>query len=209
MSPGHLHGEVLPEVQQQVLLRIAPFIAARSFYMAGDTVLALQLGHRQSVDFDWFRPQPISDPVGLAADLGLAVRTTALDTLHALTDGVQLSFFHYRYPLLEPAIRSDEFGCDLASIRDIAAMKLAAVSQRGARKDYYDLVAIGRTGLDLDAMLDAYRRKFAVADIGHVLASLAWFDDADKDPEPVLAAQESWDHVKATIREWVKRAARS
>lgn len=57
-------------------------------------------------------------------------------------------------------------------------------------------------------MLDAYRRKFAVSDIGHVLTALTWFDDADKDAEPVLRSRDTWSEVKATLRAWVKDAAR-
>lgn len=203
-----LHVGVLPPSQQEVLRRIGPAAEAHGFYMAGGTALALQLGHRQSVDFDWFRGQEIDDPLGLASELGLDVLATSRNTLHAAAGGVKLSFLTFRYPLLEPLIRAPEFGCSLASLRDAAAMKLAAIGQRGARKDYFDLVALGRAGLPLDSMLEAYRRKFTVADIGHVLTALTWFDDADADAEPVLRSGDTWEDVKTTLRAWVKDAAR-
>ena len=199
-----LHPEVLPEDQRRALARIGSLAAEHGFHMAGGTALALQLGHRRSVDFDWFRAARIGDPLALAADLGVQVRSTSRDTLHAEEEGVHLSFFSYRYPLIRPLIPADEFGCELASLEDIAAMKLAAVSQRGARKDFFDLVALGRAGLGLQDMFDAYRGRFSVSDVGHVIVALTWFDDADSDPEPILDARDTWDDVKATLRSWVR-----
>lgn len=103
---ARLHPDVLPPAQQRVLLRIGPAADERGFYMAGGTALALQLGHRQSVDFDWFRDTAIDDPLGLAAELGLEVLSTARNTLHAVSAGVKLSFLTFRYPLLEPVVRA-------------------------------------------------------------------------------------------------------
>ena len=202
-----LHLEVLPEDQRRVLARIGSLASEHGFYMAGGTALALQLGHRRSGDFDWFRAGEIGDPLALAADLCIDVRSTSRNTLHAEEGGVQLSFFSYRYPLIRPLIPADEFGCDLASLEDIAAMKLAAVSQRGARKDFFDLVALGRAGLELQSMLEAYRSRFSVSDVGHVIVALTWFDDADGDPEPILDTGDKWDDVKATLRSWVRAYA--
>jgi hypothetical protein len=207
-DPARLHPDVLPPEQQRVLHRLGPAAEERGFYMAGGTALALQLGHRQSVDFDWFRDAPIEDPLGLAAELGLETLTTSRDTLHAVSAGVKLSFLTFPYPLLQPAVHAADYGCRLASLVDAAAMKLAAITQRGVRKDYFDVVAIGHAGLGLDAMLEAYRRKFGVRDIGHVLTALAWFDDAEQDADPVLRSNETWGDVKATLRSWVKDAAR-
>lgn len=207
MSAGALHLEVLPSPARTVLARLGPPVTKRGFYMAGGTALALQLGHRRSVDFDWFREANIEDPVALARELDVEVRSTSENTLHAVAEGVRISCFRYPYALLQPLVPAGDLGCSLAPIADIAAMKLAAISQRGSRRDYHDVVAIGRAGLDLAGMLEGFRSKFSIRDVGHVLAALAWFDDADRDPEPVLAAKESWDEVKATVRAWVKRYA--
>ncbi len=200
MSNGGMHADVLPDVQRGVLRRVAEQVTQRGFYLAGGTALALQLGHRQSVDFDWFRDGAISDPTGLAQELGLTVTSTSENTLHSECDGVSLSFFTYRYPLLAALVSAESHGCKLASVPDIAAMKLAAITQRGTRKDYIDLVAIGRAGTDLPSMLAAYREKYSVANIGHVLVALTWFDDADRDPESWGAAIKAWGVGKAPQR---------
>jgi hypothetical protein len=202
-----LHLDVLPDAQRGLLAEIGPAVTERGFYMAGGTALALQLGHRRSVDFDWFRTATIVDPLALASELGVTVEATSPGTLHGVARGVRVSFFTYRYPLLEPPVPAETLGCELASVRDVAAMKLAAITQRGARKDFHDLVAIGRAGVDLPSMLAAYSEKFSATDIGHVLVALTWFEDADRDAEPVLATTTAWEDVKGTLRRWVKEAA--
>jgi hypothetical protein len=87
-----LHLEVLDASSRRALERIGPGASRRGFYLAGGTALALQLGHRRSVDFDWFREGPIEDPAGPARDLGVEARRTSEDTLHAVAEGVAVSF---------------------------------------------------------------------------------------------------------------------
>ena len=206
---AEFHSGVLPPGQVRVLEVLAESITSRGFYLAGGTALALQLGHRRSVDFDWFRAESIPDPLQLAAELRQVapdreVTGTSSNTLHGELAGVRLSWFAYTYPMLEPLLTWDELGCRLASIRDVAAMKLAAMSQRGAKKDFFDLVAIERSGLDLAGMLEAYREKFSIRDIGHVLMALTWFEDAEADPTPILGSADDWESVKAEVVSWVK-----
>jgi hypothetical protein len=142
-----LHREALGRSQRSLLPRLAPLARQQGFYLAGGTALALQLGHRRSVDFDWFREDPIGDPLRLAADLraaGLRFETDRVEkgTLHGRASGVRVSFLEYGYPLLKP-LREVE-GLRLAALEDIAAMKLAAVAQRGSKKDFVDVFALGR-----------------------------------------------------------------
>jgi len=202
-----LHAAILPAELRAALARLGAPASERGFYLAGGTALALQLGHRRSVDLGWFREGAIPAPLALAADLQLEVQSTSKDTLHALADGARLSFFGYRYPLLRELVPAPGLGCGLASTADIAAMKLAAVAQRGARKDFYDLVALGRAGMELADMLACYREKFSVRDVGHVLVALTWFDDAERDPEPLLETGDDWEQAKATLRARAKQYA--
>ena len=81
------------------------------------------------------------------------------------------------------------------------------MTQRGARKDFFDLVALGRAGLHLGALLPAYQERFGVRDSGHVLTALTYFDDAERDTEPILGAREDWTSVKAAMRGWVRELA--
>jgi hypothetical protein len=154
-----LHREVLGRSQRSLLPRLAPLARRLGFYLAGGTALALQIGHRRSQDFDWFRGDPIDDPLRLAA------------------------------------------------LEDIAAMKLAAVAQRGSKKDFVDVFALGRH-FGLGEMLAFYRKKYRVEDVGHVLVALAYFDDADRERTPLLLQRQSWPAIKTTIRGWLTGAAR-
>ncbi|MFH1021964.1 MAG: nucleotidyl transferase AbiEii/AbiGii toxin family protein [Planctomycetota bacterium] len=206
------HAEILNRRQRQVLLPLAVFARERGFYLAGGTAAALWLGHRRSLDFDWFSTAPVGDVMRLAADLrakGISFRSggTAPGTLHGSVRGVRVSFLEYRYPLLKPVARWPENGCPVVSLEDIACMKLSAVAQRGARRDFVDLHAIGRRVGRFEALLAGYRKKFATTDVGPVLYGLSYFDDAEKDPMPRMLSDITWEEIKMRILSWVRALA--
>jgi predicted nucleotidyltransferase component of viral defense system len=203
---------VLTPEQQRVLREIGSSATQRGFYLAGGAALGLHLGHRRSVDLDWFTGERIENPLELARDLqdrGLAIQVDSAQqkTLHGDVRGVRVSFFEYRYPVLMPPLNQSDLGCVVASLEDLAAMKLLAVAQRGAKKDFLDIHALGQHGLSLGEMLALFRRKFAVEDVSRVLYSLCYFEDADPDPMPTMHTAVTWDRAKADIRTWVKAAA--
>src|SRR2546426_11653184 len=99
-----VYENVLGPRQRQVLARVAPSLTKAGFYLGGGTALALQLGHRRSLDLDWFRPRSF-DPLSLAQELrdfGIPFRTdqTARSTLHGKVQGIRVTLLEYRYPLL-------------------------------------------------------------------------------------------------------------
>jgi hypothetical protein len=83
-------------------------------------------------------------------------------------------------------------------------MKLVAVVQRGARKDFVDVYAIGMAHRPLRELLDLYERKYKVADRAHVLVGLSYFDDAERTPMPRMLWRDSWSTIRKTIQAWVK-----
>lgn len=206
-----LHLEALTAAQLRALRRLGPLLEERSFYLAGGTALALQLGHRRSADLDWFTGQTVRDPLLLArnlqaAGLPLVVAGSERGTLHGTVSGIRVTLLEYRYPLLSPLI-AGLFSAPLASLGDLAAMKLAAVAQRGSRKDFVDLYALGRR-IPLARMLRLYQRKYGVRDIGHVLFALTYFDDADVERMPRMLLEFSWPAIKDVIRAWVLALSR-
>lgn len=208
-----LHKEILRDPQPEALRLLSRPVTERRFYLAGGTALALHLGHRRSLDFDWFTEGFLTDPILLAQQLreeGVPFKTESTErgTLHGTVAGVRVTFLEYRYPLLEPAVFSPDLGCFLAGLQDIACMKLSALAQRGSRKDFIDICALARNGIILESMLDHYRRKYAVKDIAHVLYGLAYFDDAEREEGPYLVWDLSWKDVKQTIRGWLKEFSR-
>ena len=131
-----------------MLSQLGPIMATQQFYLGGGTALAIHLGHRRSVDFDWFTQGRIADPLRLAQDLNdqgvvFVMRSMERGTLHGSVSGVQVSFLEYRYALLQPLMAWPMFGCALASPEDLACMKLSGLAQRGAKKDFVDILCAG------------------------------------------------------------------
>lgn len=206
-----MHPEVLPPEQQACLRQLGPAATAEGFHLIGGTAVAIHLGHRQSVDFDWCTQQFPGEPVNLTASLadrGVRLTPTSLahGTVHGSVDGVKVSFLEIKPPLLEPALEWPEYGCRLASLADLAAMKLLAVSQRGTKKDFIDVHALGGA-LPLQAMIDAYCHRFGLTDSGRVLAALCYFDDADMEPMPTMLVPSDWEAIKHAIRRQVRAIA--
>ena len=211
MSDG-VHFEVLPAAQKAVLQQLAPIVDQDGFYLGGGTAIALQLGHRRSIDFDWFTAQSFDDPhqyAGTLRDRGLVwqLEQAAPGTLHGTVDGVKVSFLYYQYPRLEALLGIPEHSCAMASLRDLSAMKLAAVAQRGSRKDFVDVWALAQHGIDLGQMLASYQQKYATDDIAHLLMALSYFDDAELEPMPAMLVDVAWVDIREAIRRWVKEFA--
>jgi len=207
------HPAVLLAAQQEVLRTAGPFATGAGFYLAGGTALAIQLGHRRSVDLDWLTPDAIADPMRFASEVRAAIADFAMTstdagTLHGEVGGVKLSFLEYRYPLLVPPVEWSDFACRLAGLEDLACMKLAATGGRGLKKDFIDIYALGRTGFSLDDMLALYRRKYRTEDVGHILMSLTYFDDAEPEDMPEMLWKVNWPDVKRTIEAWVSETVR-
>ena len=207
------HAEVLAAAQKNVLKRLGKFASQRDFYLAGGTALAIYLGHRRSKDFDLFTKGKIVDPIRLAGDIkaeGIPFITGQVEkgTLYGTISDARVCFLEYLYPLLQPCILWQDFHIPLASLSDLACMKLAAVAQRGSKKDFVDIFALGSKIFTLKDMLTLYQKKFSIRDIGHVMFALTYFDEADGEPTPKMFLDVDWKTMKKTIRAWVKENQR-
>lgn len=199
----------LPKKQISVLKSLGVQMSAKGFYLAGGTALAIHLSHRISVDLDWFTPTSFADGMILAqslrnSDISFEIEQVSPGTLHGSVNGVRVTFLQYQYPLLKPIEHWNEMSCPLASLEDLACMKLSAVAQRGARKDFCDIYALGKNVFSLSQMLGFYQKKFSIRDIGSVLYGLVYFDDAESERMPRMLLDVSWREIKNTILGWVK-----
>ena len=192
------HPEVLDPASMGTLRRLCASSMLEGFYLAGGTGLALWIGHRKSADLDFFSSRCFSAEE-LAAMLdgfgAVQVRLLAHRTLDVLANGISVSFLGYRYPLLYPLGR---FGkARIADPRDIACMKLSAVAGRGTRRDFLGLYAVAQT-YGLERLLALFERKYRGIKYSrpHLLKSLAYFDNAEKDPLPDLLTGLDWEAVK-------------
>ncbi len=185
-----------------VLNRLSSSPVLEGFYLVGGTALALQLGHRRSVDIDLFTHGPF-DTQAVADWLVQHVQVTEIDTakntVRCFIDGVKVDILAHQYPLIESLVMVD--GIRMASLPDIVAMKLNAVANRGAKKDLWDIAALlGR--FSLDQMLGFYGRKYSAGNRLTVIKSLSYFNEADAEKVPVddLTGM-TWQQVKNVIRQ--------
>lgn len=193
------YAEVLSPAADDTIVRLSAMEPIQKFYLAGGTGLALHCGHRRSVDLDLFSEQAF-DEEALLAELRplkpFSVIAKAKQTLHVHVSGTKVSFLGYSYPLLFPF----EFFKNLAvaDIQDIACMKLSALASRGTRRDFVDLYMSARH-LGLATLLKQFEQKYSQVRYNrvHILKSLVFFADAEKDPMPDMIVALSWEEVKS------------
>jgi len=182
-----------------------------SFYLAGGTALALQLGHRRSIDLDFFTA---IDPLD-AASRRRIIDALAVHDPHAiedvegnlvlrLGDALHVAFLSYGYPLLDPPLAVE--GVAVASIRDVGLMKLDAVISRGSRKDFVDLYFVSQR-MPIDGLLDDAEAKYPFSRDFPLMAvtSLVRFENADIDAPPEMLVEIRWEDVRAFFASEVRR----
>ena len=192
------HVEVISSEVAQTAQRLSEIKTLSSFYLAGGTGLALHLGHRRSVDLDFFSPEPFNEDALIAALQVLpnvSVLSKSNQTVYLHISGTKVSFIEYDYPLLFPLRRFQ--GLPVADVRDITAMKISALASRGSRRDFVDLYVVAQK-YDLPPLLELFERKFAKANYSmvHVRKALTYLADADKEAMPDMLVPLSWNQVK-------------
>lgn len=191
--------ETLPESTRQGLARLGAQKITRGFYLAGGSALALRLGHRISVDLDFFTPRSF-DALALVRRLAKAGKFTQeqrkKDTLLGTFDQVKISFFRYSYPLI--AENETVLNTAIVSVFDIGAMKLDAIGTRGKKRDFIDLYFICRAGHSLMDVVGWYREKYKSVDVNliHYIKALTYFEEAESDPMPRMLKRVAWSQVK-------------
>lgn len=173
----------LPLAQRRLWPELAPGVAL-GFVLYGGTAVSLHLGHRRSMDFDFFTDRPL-EAAAIRHSFGFAgsARTLqqAKDTLVLLVSGVKLSFFGgMRFGRVgDPRLTTDGVA-EVASLEDLLAHKLKVILQRAEKKDYEDIAAMLRAGMSLPRGLSAARLFFRSAfQPAESLKALAYFKDGD------------------------------
>lgn len=169
--------------------------------LVGGTSLALQYGHRQSVDLDFFGTPavPQDEILAMVDRFGpYRLRNRTNNILQFIVNGIMVDIVDYsRYPWVDGAISID--GMNLASPKDIAAMKINAIEGRGSRKDFIDIHLLLQH-YTLDELLSFYVQKYPNHSIFRALLSLTYFDDAEAEAMPKMFMPDSWDTIKAHIK---------
>ncbi|MCX6235072.1 MAG: nucleotidyl transferase AbiEii/AbiGii toxin family protein [Bacteroidetes bacterium] len=176
----------------------------QSFVLVGGTALALQIGHRRSDDLDLFTQTPFHPKV-LAAELehviNFKIISEAESTLTILVNETPVDLLKYDYPYVGELIHSDYLR--LVSKEDIACMKLSAIASRGSKKDFFDIYFLLKY-YTFEEMFGFYDKKYKSSERFHLLKSLVYFDDAEKEPDPILLIPTDWISVKKKLQVVVK-----
>jgi len=196
-----MYQQSINKKTQLVLEKIKKSGISQNFYLAGGTALAIQLGHRESIDLDFFSRENFSnsklkEALSKIGDYFLTGEEKG--TLHGVLDDVKLSFLKYDYEQLYPF--ADFESVNLADMRDIAAMKIDAISSRGSKKDFIDLYFLLEE-FTLTELISFFENKFKNIHYNklHILKSLTFFDDAENEPMPIMLKGVSWEDVKKKI----------
>lgn len=194
-----LHYETIEPDTLELLKRLQSQPCLKSTRLVGGTALALQLGHRKSVDLDLFGTiecdaEELKEAIS-SCGATIALKESANIHIYSV-DGIKVDIVNYKYPWLDDAIAED--GVVLAKLPDIASMKVNAIIGRGTRKDFVDLANLMKH-YSLSQILNFYFRKYPEASMFLAAKSMAYFADAENDPMPYMFTKDTWDDIKTYI----------
>lgn len=200
-----LHRQTVAPELLALLDQLMIVESLQNLRLVGGTALALQLGHRESVDIDLFGNIEITDErlKELLLSIGKIEEINISRSIKQFyVNNIKLDIVNYRYSWLDPLVSIQ--GIHMASLRDIAAMKLSAITQRGSKKDFIDLYFL-LEHYSIVEMMTFYKKKIIDGNEWLVYRSLSFFDDADVQPTPKIYVDISWEKIKARIASEVKK----
>ena len=204
-----MHESILDEKTKENLALLSQQDFITHFYLAGGTGCAIHLGHRTSDDLDFFSKQDLTHfkmQNSLRRSGHFIVDFSDSQTLIGRFNKTKVSFFNYNYSLIgEP---HHFLNLKISSLEDIGCMKLDAISSRGSKRDFVDLYFIlKKFNLTLKEFFKYFEKKYGKENynIFHILKSLVYFEDADRDPELNMRVQFSWENVKNFYINEIKR----
>ena len=196
-----MHNEVISEELKHVINKVFESSGFDHFNLGGGTALALQLGHRISIDADFICAKDFDKE----AILKLVLDTfPGANDIHTGTFGVflkvgnvKLDFLSWGIPFIRPAVEIRNWR--LLNIGDIAAMKCFAILQRGEKKDYIDIAAILKE-YHLGQILSFYKERHSGSDVATIIRFLSSYSDIEQQPLPTMMDHTTWDEAKQVIQ---------
>ncbi len=197
-----MYWNIIDENRYKLLENITNTISIQNYYMIGGTALSLQLGLRESYDFDFCIPKDFNNELLLEElqKLGQTeVRQNQKGTLDVILNGVQVSFFYYPNAVIKEFINPKEMPkLKLANILDIAVMKVVAISGRGAKKDFFDLYNIlNKSNITIDELAKGLLQKYGNnINFANIIMGLSYFEDAEQEILPKAFVEYNWEEIK-------------
>jgi hypothetical protein len=207
---SELHWDTVTPEMRAVMKGFSTNALSKEFYLAGGTALALQLGHRFSIDLDFFSatqediPALIEPLRHALKDFSPALSDSSWGNLIFLANNVRVGFFGYGYELVEPLSQAE--GIALASVADIGLMKLDALLSRASRKDFHDLYVICQR-IPLRKLFELAPRKYpSMRDFeAQVTRHMLMFERAEQETPVPLIEQVAWQ----TVKDWFQKQAKT
>ena len=197
-----MYWNIIDENRYKLLENITNTISIQNYYMIGGTALSLQLGLRESYDFDFCIPKDFNNELLLEElqKLGQTeVRQNQKGTLDVILNDVQVSFFYYPNSVIKEFVNPKEMPkLKLASILDIAVMKVVAISGRGAKKDFFDLYNIlNKSNITIDELAKGLLQKYGTnINFANIIMGLSYFEDAEQEILPKTFVEYNWEEIK-------------
>jgi predicted nucleotidyltransferase component of viral defense system len=188
----------------ELLKGICSSVPFENFALGGGTNLALRLGHRLSVDLDFFTNTPYQNSTIFhavtttfpAAELLFEQNQTMMFTINH----IKVDFILYPFKWLQPFEKIN--GARLISLPDIIPMKLQALSNRFSKKDFWDIAFLLKK-FSLSEMLEIFISKFPQVDRGYIIHSLTNFEDAEREQQPIALLPKTWEEIKNELQKAV------
>lgn len=204
-----LHTQAVSKELLELLNKVVKSEALADFYLVGGTALALQIGHRLSVDLDFFGDCDLEE-LEITNILNrfnkVRIIKKSENILIYTVGSIKVDFVNYHYKWLSEPIVED--GIKLASMQDIGAMKLNAIAGRGSKKDFIDLHFLLER-FSLRELIDFYKEKYPDGSEFLVLKSLNYFEDAELQEMPKMLIPVGWEEIKSDLKIKIQTFLRS
>lgn len=201
-----LHRETVEPGLYELIQEICASEDLKDFILVGGTALSLQIGHRKSIDIDLFSNAPFDQEALLSKlqqDFKLHAQNLVKNGIFGNIGSVKVDMLSHQYEWIKPIIIQE--GMRLASLEDIAAMKLNAIVANGSRlKDFVDIAFLSAY-LSLNTMLDCFKAKYPQTNSMIALKSLSWFDDINFEVDIQYSKKQySWTEIKDRIEKMIQ-----
>lgn len=197
-----MNWNIIDKDRYTLLKNITETVSIPVFYMIGGTALSIQLGLRESFDFDFCVPEQFNNEILLQElkYLGeIEVKQNQKGTCDVILNGVQVSFFYYPNQVIKEFVTTEEMPkLKMASILDIAVMKIIAIGGRGAKKDFFDLYnIINKNNITIDELAKGLIQKCGNnINYANTIMGLSYFEDAEQEILPKTFVEYDWEEIK-------------
>ena len=197
-----MYWNIIDKDRYKLLKDIIETVTIPTYYMIGGTALSLQMGLRESFDFNFCVPTQFNNEL-LLEELGkigeMKVKQNQSGTCDVILNGVQVSFFYYPNKIINELVKPQEMPkLKMASILDIAIMKVVAIGGRGAKKDFFDLYnIINKCKISIKELAEGLIEKCGnKTNYVNIIMGLSYFEDAEQEILPKTFVEYNWEEIK-------------